>query len=94
MTADKSMLQKKNIFDKLQLSGDELSQLGFAWLVFMLALMPQAFMNGYISSNSSQTSQLIMEAILMGFAIGCALFFMNLVISFLLSISMHRQHLN
>lgn len=69
--ADMSDLARKNIFDKLKLSGQEISQLGIAWLVFMVAIIPQAYLGGYVNFNANHNI-IITQAALMGFALGCA----------------------
>ncbi|MHA2365827.1 MAG: hypothetical protein ACXAC7_17850 [Candidatus Hodarchaeales archaeon] len=62
-------LEKKNIFDKLQLSGQELSQMGIAWLIFCIAIAPQAILGTIIYGSVDNVA---LQGTLIALALGPA----------------------
>ena len=68
-------LAKKGIFDKLRISGMELSHLGIAWIIFIIAFVPRTLARpqDYIYGNSNDI--LMMQFTLTAFAIGFAFIF-------------------
>ena len=70
------LLQKKGIFDKLNISNQELSHLGIAWFIFIIAFLPQTFIGTYKNTGNLDYSLLNMSII--SFAIGFAFLFHEL----------------
>ncbi len=67
------LLQKKGIFDKLQISNQELAHIGVAWLIFIIAFVPQIFIQKYLSTNDLNLA--LAEVSIAAFAIGFAFIF-------------------
>lgn len=74
---DIQILEKKGIFDKLRLTGTELSHLGIAWIIFILAFLPRTILDRSIDYNRPQ-SIVILQVTLMAFALGFAFIFHEL----------------
>jgi Zn-dependent protease len=70
------LLQKKGKFDKLRLSSQELGHLGIAWLIFIIAFLPQTFLHSYGGSNDTQFA--LLSVSIMAFALGCSFIFHEL----------------
>lgn len=70
------LLQRKGIFDKLQISNQELSHLGIAWFIFIIAFMPQIFYGTYNSTKNLNYS--FLNVSIMAFALGFAFLFHEL----------------
>ena len=64
------LIQKKGILDKLKISNQELSHLGIAWFIFIIAFLPQTFLHSYTTTNDPQFALLNMSII--AFALGFA----------------------
>lgn len=74
-------MQKLTFFDKLQLSPTELSQLGIAWFIFILAFVPRAILGSFLvftGGSSFLEPEFMARASLMAFAIGAAFMFHEL----------------
>ena len=71
-----NLLQKKRFYDKLQISSQELSHLGVAWLLFILAFVPMSIYRFRI--DYSDESTLFLTISLMAFAIGFSFIFHEL----------------
>ena len=71
------LLAKKGIFDKLRLSGVELSHIGVAWLIFIIAFIPQTLVNRQYGLNYD-SSMAMFQVTIMAFALGFAFIFHEL----------------
>ena len=67
------LLQRKGIFDKLQISNQELAHLGVAWIVFILAFLPQIFIYSYVSTDNLNLA--FANVSIVSFALGFAFIF-------------------
>ncbi|MHA1991788.1 MAG: hypothetical protein ACW981_10825 [Candidatus Hodarchaeales archaeon] len=68
-------MQKLSIFDRLQISPSELSALGIAWFVIIIAWVPQAIIGSiliFTGGNALLEPEFLATASLMAFAIGGA----------------------
>jgi len=70
---DYELLQKKGIFDKLKISNQELSHLGIAWFIFIIAFMPQIFIGTYRITNNSDFA--LLNVSIIAFALGFSFIF-------------------
>lgn len=70
------LLQRRGLFDKLQISNQELAHLGIAWFIFIIAFFPQLFILG-INETGSVDSALAQVSIA-SFALGFAFIFHEL----------------
>lgn len=64
------LIQKKGILDKLKISNQELSHLGIAWFIFILAFVPQVALRGFNFTTDSQGA--LLNASIIAFALGFA----------------------